>query len=135
MANKKAVIMLKKAEGKKYDCLKCPSFCCSYPLLQVSASDIKRLAEWFSITVAEFKRRCTWYSRGEKSHCLKQREDPHFGAICMFVDPQTRGCRVYEARPKHCRTYPNGPRCGYYDFLTFERWHHADPDTIAYTDL
>ena len=25
---------------------------------------------------------------------------------CIFLDPQTRGCSVYEARPTQCRTWP-----------------------------
>jgi uncharacterized protein len=37
---------------------------------------------------------------------------------------------VYEARPTVCREYPNGKRCGYYDFLKFERKHQDDPDFI-----
>jgi hypothetical protein len=40
---------------------------------------------------------------------------------------------VYEARPGVCRKYPDTPRCGYYDFLTFEREQQGDPDYIATT--
>ncbi len=25
---------------------------------------------------------------------------------CIFLDPQTRGCMVYQARPTQCRTWP-----------------------------
>lgn len=25
---------------------------------------------------------------------------------CTFLDPQTRGCRIYGVRPKQCRTWP-----------------------------
>lgn len=25
---------------------------------------------------------------------------------CVFLDPQTRGCGVYQARPRQCRTWP-----------------------------
>lgn len=25
---------------------------------------------------------------------------------CTFLDPKTRGCRVYGARPRQCRTWP-----------------------------
>ena len=40
---------------------------------------------------------------------------------------------VYEARPAICRDFPGGRRCGYYDFLKFERHHQDDPDFIALT--
>jgi Fe-S-cluster containining protein len=28
---------------------------------------------------------------------------------CIFLDPKTRGCSVYEVRPKQCRTWPFWP--------------------------
>ena len=38
-----------------------------------------------------------------------------------------------QARPAVCRQYPDSPRCGYYEFLKFERAHQDDPDFIALT--
>jgi hypothetical protein len=40
---------------------------------------------------------------------------------------------VYEARPHTCRGYPYGARCGYYEFLKFEREHQADESFVATT--
>ena len=37
---------------------------------------------------------------------------------------------IYEARPDVCREFPNGKKCGYYDFLKFERKHQDDEDFI-----
>jgi len=37
---------------------------------------------------------------------------------------------VYEARPAVCREYPDGIRCGYFEFLMFEREHQDDPDLV-----
>jgi hypothetical protein len=32
-----------------------------------------------------------------------------------------------------CREYPDSPRCGYYEFLKFERAQQDDPKFIALT--
>ena len=48
----------------------------------------------------------------------------------MFLDLKTRRCTVYEARPAVCRDYPDRPRCGYYDFLKWEREFQDDPDFV-----
>jgi hypothetical protein len=37
---------------------------------------------------------------------------------------------VYEARPNVCRKYPYGNKCGYYEFLKFEREHQADDEFV-----
>jgi Fe-S-cluster containining protein len=64
---------------------------------------------------------------------MRRKPDEHFGKICRFFDTKERRCTVYKARPAVCRSYP-GKRCGYYDFLTFERRAQNDPDYIASTD-
>ena len=53
-------------------------------------------------------------------------------ASVQFFDTDERRCTIYEARPSTCRTYPGG-RCGYYDFLTFERNTQDDPEHVAGT--
>ncbi len=35
------------------------------------------------------------------------------------------------ARPGTCRKYPGSARCGYYEFLKFEREQQGDPEWIA----
>ncbi|HLX80587.1 MAG TPA: hypothetical protein VKS43_08380 [Burkholderiales bacterium] len=36
-------------QEKEYDCKKCPGYCCSYPLIEVSRTDITRLAKHFDV--------------------------------------------------------------------------------------
>jgi Fe-S-cluster containining protein len=64
---------------------------------------------------------------------LRVRKDTVFKLACTFLDRETRRCTVYEARPAICRDFPGGSRCGYYDFLKFERYHQDDPQFIALT--
>jgi Fe-S-cluster containining protein len=113
----------------RYDCSKCPGYCCSYPRIEVKDRDVKRLARHFGLDFAEAEKRFTrLYEPGER--VLKHRKDEIYGSICRFFDTDARRCTVYEARPRVCRDYPNGTRCGYYDFLKFERRHQDDPDFI-----
>ena len=64
---------------------------------------------------------------------LRHKKDHVFASTCMLFDQEKRRCTVYEARPGVCRKYPDSPRCGYYDFLIFEREQQGDPDFIALT--
>ena len=117
----------------QYDCNKCPGYCCSYPLIEVGKRDIQRLAKHFGITYQQAEDRYTRYDKTENVRSLRQQEDQHFGLTCKLFDTKKRQCTVYEARPGVCRSYPEGKRCGYYDFLQFEREHQDDPTFVAVT--
>lgn len=117
----------------KYDCLKCPGYCCSYPEIEVTKRDIERLARHFDLGYREAEERFTKYDPKEKVRLLRHQKDKHFATVCMFFDRKARRCTVYEVRPKVCRDYPDSPRCGYYEFLKFERAHQDDPDFVALT--
>lgn len=116
-----------------YDCMKCPGYCCSYPVIAISERDIARLARHFDVTADVARQRFTKSAHGYE-RVLRRKQDPHFGRICRFFDIEQRRCSVYEARPTVCRKFPGEPRCGYYDFLTFERSHQNDEDYVAVTD-
>jgi hypothetical protein len=48
----------------------------------------------------------------------------------MFFDQDERRCTVYAARPSVCRIYPDASKCGYYEFLKFERIQQGDEEFI-----
>ncbi len=113
----------------RYDCSKCPGYCCSYDRIEVKDSDVKRIAKHFGVTVEEAERKYfRWYTPDER--ILKHRKDEIYGSICRFFDRDERHCTIYKARPAVCRSYPNGNKCGYYDFLVFERKHQDDDEFI-----
>ena len=116
-----------------YDCLKCPGYCCSYDVIEVGKRDIARLAKHFNLGYEKAENRFTRFDRDAKVRTLRHQKDDHFGKICTFFDTKKRQCTVYAARPGLCRDYPAEPRCGYYDFLKFEREHQADETWIALT--
>lgn len=113
----------------RYDCGDCPAYCCSiYERVQVKAKDLKRLAKHFKISEQKAKQRFTKMIDDER--VLRRKSDPILGRACRFLDPKTRGCTIYEARPAICREYPGTHRCGYYDLLKFERTSQSDPDVL-----
>jgi Fe-S-cluster containining protein len=118
---------------KTYDCKKCPGYCCTYPFIEVSKTDIKRLAKHFGLEADTAEKRFTYYDKDEKALGLRKQKDPVFGTACRFFDVRKRQCTVYEARPSTCRDYPYGKTCGYYQFLKFERSLQDDKKFIALT--
>lgn len=118
---------------KTFDCNKCPGYCCSYPFIEISKTDLKRLAKHFDLEPAVAEKRFTVYSKEEKALGLRKQKDPVFGSICRFFDTKKRGCTIYDARPSTCRDYPYSRHCGYYQFLKFERTLQDDKKFIALT--
>jgi uncharacterized protein len=118
---------------RSYDCAKCPGYCCSYPLIEVGKRDIARLAKHFGLSYEQARERYTKHEPGETAPMLRHRKDGIFDSVCQFLDRTSRRCTVYEARPQVCRDYPDSARCGYYDFLKFERDQQDDPEFIALT--
>lgn len=116
----------------RYDCSKCPGYCCSYPRIEVKEADVKRLARHFGVELAVAQRRFTRIYKDDENHerILKHQKDDVYGSICRFFDTRERRCTIYAARPDVCRQYPNGSRCGYYEFIRFERKHQDNPDFI-----
>jgi Fe-S-cluster containining protein len=116
-----------------FSCKKCPAYCCTYEEIPLRARDIARLARHFGLDAAQVEARYTRPDGKQARRVLRHRKDGVFKSACMFLDQGTRQCTVYEARPAICRDFPGGRRCGYYDFLKFERHHQDDPDFIALT--
>ena len=112
-----------------YNCSKCPAYCCSiYERVQVTKRDLKRLAKHFGVDLDKARQRFTTNWQGER--VLRRKADPIFGKACKFLNPLTRQCTIYDARPKVCREFPGRERCAYYDLLQFERIQQGD-DTVV----
>ena len=117
----------------QYNCSKCPGYCCSYPLIALDKRDVERLAKHHGLSFQDARRTFTKEENGRK-YAMRRKKDSVFGRICRFFDTDKRRCTVYEARPSVCRSFPGGGRCGYYDFLSFERRAQEDPEFVALTD-
>lgn len=111
-----------------YDCLNCPSYCCSYPRIPVTARDVKRLAKHFELSESEAREEFTKPGWTQRERVMRHQKDEVYGSACRFLDLETRLCTVHEVRPSVCRGHPDGPNCGYYVFLMSERKDQNDPD-------
>jgi uncharacterized protein len=120
------------AKKLKYDCLKCPGYCCSYPVIEVKERDAKRIAVHFNMTLEKAEKKFFKAVEGYK-RVMKRKKDTHFGKICQFFDTEKRRCTIYEARPSTCREFPGDDNCGYWDFLAFERETQKDKKFISST--
>jgi uncharacterized protein len=117
-----------------YNCAKCPAYCCSiYERVQVTARDLKRLAKHFAVDLETAARRFTTRYEGER--VLRRKADPIFGKACKFLNPITRQCTIYHARPLVCREFPARTRCAYYDLLTFERSQQGDETVLPLVQI
>ncbi|NDG57156.1 MAG: YkgJ family cysteine cluster protein [Betaproteobacteria bacterium] len=120
------------ATASGFDCSKCPGYCCTYPRIVISLKDLTRIARYFEISEDEARRQFTkpYKDQGMDEIVLKHQRDSIYASVCRFFDTAARRCTIYKARPKVCRNYPHGKRCGYYEFLQFERDQQDDPDFI-----
>lgn len=116
-----------------FNCSRCPAYCCSYPVIELGKRDLRRLAKHFALSLEAATKKFTKRDPNGKKRIMRHRDDEHFGSVCRFLDRETRRCTVYEARPQICRDFPGTRRCGYYDFLTFERRLLRDPEHVATT--
>jgi Fe-S-cluster containining protein len=115
----------------RYSCSKCPAYCCTYAEIEVTRRDIERLARHFCIDYVQAEARYTKFNPKKNVRMLRHRDDVIFDSACVLLDPEKRRCTVYTSRPAVCRQYPDSSRCGYYDFLQFEREQQGDPEFIA----
>ena len=112
-----------------YDCDKCPAYCCSiYERVQVTKRDINRLAKHFGVSFEIAQQRFTRLYNNER--VLRRKADPIFGQACRFLNPETRKCGIYNARPAVCHEFPTTKRCAYYDLIQFERTQQDDADVV-----
>lgn len=114
---------------RRYDCTRCPAYCCSYDEIDVTDVEIARIAKRLGITPEAMIARFTKKTK-QGTRILRHQKDDVYESVCIFLDRKARRCTIYEARPKVCHEYPDRPRCGYYDFLVWERRHQGDPDFI-----
>jgi Fe-S-cluster containining protein len=115
---------------RQFNCSKCPAYCCSYELIEVTDRDLGRLARHFELAEEEAEKRFTRRSDDGESRIMRHRKDRIFGSVCRFLDDTTRQCTIYDGRPAICRSYPGTARCGFYDFLSSERRAQENPNYV-----
>ncbi len=88
-------------EGLRFKCSQCGDCCTGAPgYVWVNKAEITALAALHAAGVDEFEEKYVRKIGIRKS----LREFPN--GDCVFFDPESRKCTVYDARPRQCRTWP-----------------------------
>ena len=89
-------------EGLRFTCSQCGDCCTGAPgYVWVNKDEIASLAaEVGQLDIEQFEKNHVRRIGVRKS--LKEFRN----GDCVFFDNQTRGCKVYAARPRQCRTWP-----------------------------
>ncbi len=88
------------AEGLRFACTRCGNCCRGAGTVRVSDEEIAALARRVGLRDHEFRAAYTRPLRGGELSLRETRERD-----CIFYDAGA-GCRVYEDRPRQCRTWP-----------------------------
>lgn len=89
------------AAGLRFECTACGKCCVNhgdYELVFLTEQDIVRASEKLDLSRKEFLERHTRRVHGDR--VLQDK-----GERCVFLDADGL-CRIYEARPLQCRTFP-----------------------------
>lgn len=88
-------------DGLRFECTQCGDCCTGAPgYVWVNKEEIAALAQRLAMTVPEFEAKYVRSVGVRKSLVEYENGD------CVFFDGQSRGCTVYEDRPRQCRTWP-----------------------------
>ena len=89
------------ADGLRFTCTGCGDCCTGEEgYVWLNKREIAELAEVTELTVAEFEQRHVRAVGVRKS--LRERDN----GDCVLLDPESRKCTAYGARPRQCRTWP-----------------------------
>lgn len=88
-------------KGLRFECTGCGDCCTGAPgYVWVTREEIELLATHLGLTVEQFQNRYV------RKVGIRKSLVEYANGDCVFFDPKGRGCTVYEARPKQCRTWP-----------------------------
>jgi hypothetical protein len=103
-------------DGLSFECQRCGRCCSGAPGdVWVSSQEAAGIAAELGQAPEAFAAECLRTHRGRLS--LRERADYD----CVLLDQTSRTCRVYQARPLQCRTWPWWPE----NLRTPEAWHEA----------
>lgn len=86
-------------------CADCGGRCCTGEsgTIKASKAEIDMLAKFMQMTYDEFVH-VFMEKRGYQLTIRERKHDTSYD--CIFFDRSTQRCKVYEVRPKQCRTFP-----------------------------
>ncbi len=94
---------MKQKRGLRFECTQCGECCTNrgdYAHVYLNPDEVRALASFLGLTVRAFKGKYTFVDEYGWTQLVFS------GPSCVFLDPETRRCRVYPARPTQCSTFP-----------------------------
>jgi Fe-S-cluster containining protein len=105
-------------DGLQFECSQCGDCCTGAPgYVWVTAEEIAAIARRLAISVDEMESRFV-RKVGTRKTLIDVAER---NWDCVFLDANTRGCTIYEDRPRQCRTWP----FWHSNVKTPEAWKHT----------
>jgi Fe-S-cluster containining protein len=88
-------------DGLKFKCTRCGNCCTGAPgFVWVNAEEVTKIARYLGESEEKVARK--YVRRIGVRHSLKE----HANGDCVFYSREGRGCSIYPARPRQCRTWP-----------------------------
>jgi len=102
---------LKRVDGFNYSfnesaCASCGGACCigESGYIWVKRDEIEDIASYLNLSLEEFAQK--YLIRAKNRYSLKEYKVDGLGYSCIFFDTNKRLCKIYEVRPKQCRSFP-----------------------------
>ncbi|HQV06982.1 MAG TPA: YkgJ family cysteine cluster protein [Chitinophagaceae bacterium] len=96
----KTIATVEKEVWQETDCLTCAN-CCKTMTPTFSTRDIKRIAAYLQMSVADFKKKWLQQERGGDRDWINKKEP------CQFLNLKDNKCSIYEVRPADCAGFPH----------------------------
>ncbi len=93
---------------QEVDCLSCAN-CCKTMTPTYTASDMKRIATHFGMTVDAFKTK--WLYKDKNGDWVNKKQP------CQFLNMLDNKCRIYPIRPKDCSGFPHHTKKRMVDYM------------------
>ncbi|NQV29209.1 MAG: YkgJ family cysteine cluster protein [Rhodopirellula sp.] len=88
-------------DGLSFECTQCGDCCTGGPgYVWVEEDEIRAIADYLDKPIGEIRLMNTRPAHGRVSL------NEYANGDCVYFDPKKRGCTIYPARPRQCRTWP-----------------------------
>jgi Fe-S-cluster containining protein len=86
-------------------CEECQGRCCTGEsgYIYVNKTEIEAIAKLLNLNINEFAVKYL-FKKGYKYSIKENKFEDSYE--CVFYDRETNGCKIYEARPSQCKTFP-----------------------------
>jgi len=87
-------------------CASCGGACCigESGYIWVDYKEIEAISKYLKMDIEDFAKE--YLIRVKNRYSLKEFKVKELGYACIFFNTQKRVCKIYDVRPKQCKTFP-----------------------------